>query len=52
MIGQAQDYDLTYDNDSSLTKSQEELPRYFISANQEQFNALFDLEQVLVASAP
>ena len=42
--GQALEIDLTYSNDSCLIQSQEELPRYFISANQEQFNFLFNLE--------
>ena len=47
MPGQASDIDLTYANDACLVRSQEELPRYFISANQDQFNSLFSLEQML-----
>jgi len=52
MLGQHSDFDLTYNNDSCLVTDQTELPRYFISANQDLFNALFNLEHLLAREAP
>lgn len=49
MPGQNSEVDLTYSDDDCLVRSQDTLPRYFISANQEQFNSLFDLEPMLSA---
>ena len=47
MPGQNAEVELTYGDDNCLVRSQEILPRYFISANQDQFNALFELELML-----
>lgn len=41
------DVELTYNNDERIIHDQRELPRYFISANQEQLSQLFGLEQYL-----
>ena len=46
------DFEMTYNNDERITLDQGELPRYFISANQDQFNSLFGLEQLLASANP
>ena len=45
--GFANDIDLTYSNDRVIIRNQEDLPRFFISANKEYFNQLFSMDKFL-----